>query len=429
MRRSVISRSRVGGWGIAVLAALNLLLWAIVSPENDGREAFTTQFIGEMLSSSALILMSAGVVLVNRPRILEPYFGGLDRMYRMHQSAMTAAIALLLGHFLVVSYGRGIQLGASLGKIALIGLLVEVALALAPRIPLLGKQLRLPYHRWRIIHKFVGVFLIIGVLHTYRVDTLMQHSPAINVYVRTISFTGIGFYLYRELIRPFIQRGTAYRVADARRLNGTVIEASLLPVGKKLSHRAGQFLFVRFAQRGLNEPHPFTISSAPAEDRLRLTVRASGDFTQRMYDRLEAGMPASVEGGYGMFDYRAGGPEQIWIAGGIGITPFLSWLREPSASLDRRIDFFYSARSKEDALFEDEIRQIQARCPSLRVHSAYSNRDGHLTVEKVVETAGSPVEKDIYLCGPPVMMEAFIGGLRRMGTPASRIHYEEFNFR
>lgn len=429
MHRPMTSKPRLGNNALAGLVAINLLLWAVFPPANDGREAFATQFIGEILSTSALLLMSAGIVLVNRLRFLEPFFGGLDRMYLSHKSAMTAAIVLLLGHFLIVSYGRGINLGASLGKIALIGLLIEVALALAPRIPLLGRHLRLPYHRWRLVHKFVGLFLIIGVLHTYRVDTLMQHSAAINRYVRVISFLGIAAYLYQELIRPLLQRGAAYKVADVRRMNGTVIEVTLKPEQQKLLHRPGQFLFVQFDGHQLGEPHPFSISSAPADDRLRLTVRASGDFTQRMYDCLEAGLTARVQGGYGMFDYRTGGAEQIWIAGGIGITPFLSWMRYLDDRLDCRVDFFYSVRSKEDALFEDEILQSQARHPSFYAHIFYSNRDGHLTLEKIISEVGSPTQKDIYLCGPPVMMETFISGLRNLGTPAARIHYEEFNFR
>ncbi|MFZ8991027.1 MAG: SUMF1/EgtB/PvdO family nonheme iron enzyme, partial [Pseudohongiellaceae bacterium] len=76
------------------------------------------------------------------------------------------------------------------------------------------------------------------------------------------------------------------------------------------------------------ESHPFTISSAPAEDVLRLTIKASGDFTRALHQTLKAGDGAIVMGAYGMFDYKTGRPDQIWIAGGIGLTPFLAFIRD-----------------------------------------------------------------------------------------------------
>jgi predicted ferric reductase len=272
--------------------------------------------------------------------------------------------------------------------------------------------------------------LIVGVIHTYRVDILMQHTPVVNLYVRVLSYAGVALYLYKELLQPLVQRGRAYVVSDARRLNGTVLEVTLRPEQQKLSHRPGQFLFVRFGgDKVLGESHPFSISSAPAGDELKLAVRASGDFTQYMYDHLKPGTAARVDGGYGLFDYRLGGPRQIWVAGGIGVTPFLSWIRDFDGRGEREIDFFYSVRAENDALYEDEIRQAQARQPSFCAHVFYTNRDGHLTVDKIAEISGGVAGREIYLCGPYVMTEALTHGFRKLGAQANKIHYEEFNFR
>jgi len=422
-------RSNLGNWFIGGLVALNFLLWLLLPPPNDGREHFTTQYLGEMFSTGALILMSAGIVLANRLNLLEPFFGGLDRMYRSHKSLATLAITFLLLHFLIVSIGRGVSLGVSLGKIALIGLLVSGFLALAPRIPFLGGYIRLPYHRWRIIHKFTGVFLIVGVLHSYRIDNLMQHSAPIDAYIRTISFAGVAAYLYRELVHPFMQKGYAYIVEDARRLNGTVLEIALRPQTRRLAHRAGQFLFVRFSERGLGEPHPFTISSSPNSELVKLAVRASGDFTQDLYRRLTPETEARLEGGYGRFDYRLGGERQVWVAGGIGVTPFLSWMRSFDGSLDRKVDFFYSIRSEEEALYVDEIRAVEACHPSFGAHVHLSNRDGRLDGEKIGRICGDLSGREVYLCGPFPMTMALIEQLRKLGVKRDHIHYEEFNFR
>lgn len=105
----------------------------------------------------------------------------------------------------------------------------------------------------------------------------------------------------------------------------------------------------------MSEPHPFTISSSPKEKNLRFTIRIAGDYTQYLYNHLRPGVIAVVEGGYGMMDYRRGGKEQIWIAGGIGVTPFLSWIRDMPQESGHDIDFFYTVRTKDEALFLSEI--------------------------------------------------------------------------
>lgn len=72
--------------------------------------------------------------------------------------------------------------------------------------------------------------------------------------------------------------------------------------------------------------HPFTVAGASSDGGLRPIIRSQGRDTSRMYDRLQPGLSATVTGPYGMFDFTLGHAQQIWIAGGIGIAPFLSWL-------------------------------------------------------------------------------------------------------
>src|SRR4030095_14199882 len=195
--------------------------------------------------------------------------------------------------------------------------------------------------------------------------------------------------------------------------------------------RAGQFLFVRFpGNQALNQSHPFTISSAPHEDVLRLTIKASGDFTRDLFAKLKPGMDATVEGAYGLFDYKTGGQKQIWIAGGIGLTPFLSFVRAMDATLNHDIDFYYTVRHKDEALFTDDIEAAAKRNPRLKAHVRCSATDGSLTIDEIVKnTDGSVKEHHIYMCGPLPMVQAFEQKFLALGVPAGNIHFEEFNFR
>jgi predicted ferric reductase len=195
--------------------------------------------------------------------------------------------------------------------------------------------------------------------------------------------------------------------------------------------RAGQFLFVHFPQdRILSESHPFTISSAPHEDVLRLTIKASGDFTRYLFSNLKPNVDAVIDGAYGMFDYKTGGQKQIWLAGGIGVTPFLSFIRDMNGSLAHDIGFYYTVRHPEEALFVDEIKAATDRNPRLKAHIRFSATEGSLSIDHILKnTNGAITDYHVYMCGPLPMIQAFEKKFLELGLPPNQIHYEEFNFR
>ena len=201
-----------------------------------------------------------------------------------------------------------------------------------------------------------------------------------------------------------------------------------VPIKKQ---RAGQFLFVHFPQdKVLSESHPFTISSAPQEDVLRVTIKASGDFTRYLFVNLTPTMDAVIEGAYGLFDYKTGGQKQIWLAGGIGVTPFLSFIRDMNGSLEHEVDFYYTVRHLEEALFVDEIKAADERNPRLRTHIRFSATEGSLTIDHILKnTNGNIGDYHVYMCGPLPMIQAFEKKFLELGLPQHQIHFEEFNFR
>jgi predicted ferric reductase len=149
-----------------------------------------------------------------------------------------------------------------------------------------------------------------------------------------------------------------------------------------------------------------------------------------MQQHIKPEMKAVVTGPYGRFNYKTGGQKQIWIAGGIGVTPFLSWLRDMDERLDHEIYFFYICKRKDDAIFWSEFEQAAATRPSFHSHLQLSSQDGRITPGQIADmSGGSIVGKDIYLCGPEALTKAFSQQFRDMGIPASQIHYEEFNLR
>lgn len=431
-RVATISRRQVGRTVVVGVPVVNAGLWLLFPPEDvDGRSGFARQMLGEFIGATVVILFAATLLLATRARWLEPWFGGLDKMYRVHREAGVVGFMLLVAHAALTPWRLTSAGGVPAGLLAFVGLTVMVALSVGPRVPVLRRVFAISYGRWRLTHRLIGFFFIISLAHMLLVDAVVRTSPVPFTLLMAAYVVGIIAFLYSLLLARFVRRRRPYVVESVSPLNRTTVEIGFRSRrGKPLPYRSGQFVFVTFRRRGLREPHPFTVSSAPHEALLRLTIKATGDFTRRLYERIEPGVKATIEGSYGMMDYRHGRRDQLWIAGGIGVTPFLSWCRDLTADTSRNIDFVYTVREPEDALFWDEIESVARLNPQLRPHLHISSEDGTLTVPGIMSKTNSDLTgRDVYMCGPVRMVDALEAGLRATGVPSASIHFEEFSFR
>jgi predicted ferric reductase len=442
-----MTKNQLGNYVIAGFVAFHVILWLVFRPPAAGfaviggalppypYQSFPQpdlEMFAEMLSSTGVLLMACGLILSNKPRALERYFGGLDKMYTTHKTVAIIAVLLIIVHELVVPKAGLNGPGIWFAWLAFFCIIVVVLITLGPRVPLLSGFLTgFSYSGWRKIHRYMGVFFIFAFLHMMMVQPMILLSPVLAGWILFVWAVGIGAYLYKQFLWKRLRPHAEFTVEQVNKLNGTTLEIRMKAKGGgKLDYRAGQFTFVYFDGDPLfTEPHPFTISSAPAQDEVILSIKASGDWTQHLHVALKPGAAAYLDGPYGMLNYKTGVQQQLWIAGGIGVTPFMSWIRDFSGEGQHQIDFFYAVSHPGEAIFVDEILLGAARNPHFKPHITASSQDGRLTLPKIVETTGPVKGKDVYLCGPIVMILAFREALRKQGVPAANIHYEEFNFR
>ena len=190
----------------------------------------------------------------------------------------------------------------------------------------------------------------------------------------------------------------------------------------------GQFAMIYLEGKDGWHRHPFTIASAPDEGIVRVTVKALGDYTSRLSEIIEPGMPAVIGGPHGRFSHVRGTDHQIWIAGGVGVAPFLSWLRALDTHPSRHVDFFYTTDGP--APFADEITTITEQHPGLRTHLIDTRVDGRLTTDQVLAAVGAdPAELSVFMCGPAAMVQSFQSAFRAAGVRGRRIHREYFDWR
>jgi predicted ferric reductase len=433
-RSPVAGSGRAGVGTLVAVAIAYAVLWVLARPSGQplGR------FVGELCGAEAVLLFSCSLVLTTLLTPIERAFGGLDRVAVWHRRAAVGGVLLLIPHVALVSSAPdkyATSFGHALGDVALIGLLVLVVWALAPSLRAarwpgpVRRLARASYERWLTVHRLTGLFVIVATVHGAIVDPVMRQSAVLRVAFLIVGAVGAIAYLYREFIARYVVPIYDYTVADVRRPNDTTLDVALAPVHKQLTFAPGQFVALSVGGSGGWQRHPFSVSSSPSDRELVLTIKSSGDYTRDLYDQLRPGVPAKLAGPFGGFDYRAGGHDQIWIAGGIGVTPFLSWIRSIDGRFDRQVDFFYSVAHAEDAVHLDEIRGAADRHPSLRVHLVRTDTEGQLTPDAVMHAATRESDPSVYMCGPPPMMHAFSNGLRKLGVPAGRIRWEEFDVR
>jgi predicted ferric reductase len=429
-----IRQSWIGPAALGTTAAGYLALWLAARPPGEP----TGRFVGELSGAEAVLLMCCSLVLATLVPFIERAFGGLDRVAVWHRRAAAAGFVLLVPHVAFITSSPDpyeTTLGHGLGDVALAGLLLLVLWALAPGLRAarwpgpIRALARTSHEKWLSAHRLTGLFVAVALVHAAIVAPTLRASTVLRATFIVVGVIGVGAYAYRELLARFFVPIHDYTVASVRRLGERTIAIALDAARTPVAFTPGQFVVLAFGGPTAWRRHPFSISSAPSDRRLEVTVKASGDDTAQLVHALRPGVPAKVAGPFGGFDYRRGGPEQIWIAGGIGVTPFMSWLRSLDDTFDRDVELFYSVREPDEAVYRDEIEAAVERHRSIRTHFVFTDTDPGLTAEDVLLSVPAGSAPWIYMSGPPPMMKALAHGFRQRGVPPGHVRFEEFGGR
>ena len=386
-----------------------------------GRNA--VPLFSQYLGMTAIIAMAISQLIATRWWGVERLFGPLDKSYRLHKWLGLWALAATFLHDTIDADIEGSQARTALGEIAetageigLNGLLILVLITVATFIP---------YHLWKWTHRFIGVFFLLSAFHYLFIEKPFFNTDPLGLYMGLVCVFGLIAYAYTSAPR-WIRPARSYRVEQLEK-QGDALAVTLTPKGRPLKHRAGQFCFVSFAGLGMSEPHPFTLSAAPAEDgRLRMSIGPLGDYTIRLMSRLETGADARVEGAFGDFTMPKG--HQIWVAAGIGITPFAAMAGTIKAE-DGPITLFYSVKDRSRAAHLHELETVAEQHENFQLILRETSTEGRLQPSDVIDHSGSLKGKHVLYCGPGTFRKALWEHLRNHQLSARRFHYELFEIR
>ncbi len=183
----------------------------------------------------------------------------------------------------------------------------------------------------------------------------------------------------------------------------------------------------------------FSIASAPFEDDLMIATRMRDTAFKRVLGKAELGLKVKIEGPSGSFTLsRKTEKPAVFLAGGIGITPFLSMIRQAThEQTPHQIYLFYSNRRPEDAAFLELLSAVPKENPKFHLiatmaemdksHREWRGETGFINKDMLAKNMTSLQGPTYYLAGPPAMVAAMRQMLIEAGGDEDDIRTEEFS--
>lgn len=434
-------RARVPALVATALGLVPALVWA----GTQGAAALSLRGLGMMAGLAGAGLFAVSLLLMLRLAVLDRLFYGLGHVQRVHHLLGTAAFLAALLHplalALAVLLAREGERRAALrllwpdpssgvvfaGWASLLLFVVFFVVTVAPRVP---------YRAWRAVHRASGLAVAAMVWHL----AAAGDGSVSSVVVLALVLVGVLGYLHRLLVEDPPRRGLRYRIAAVSHRGRDVVDLELEPIGppggrggpagQALRFDPGQFVYLALrdspAYRACGELHPYTLTGRPDDPRLHLSIKALGDCTRHVQE-VSPGVEAIIQGPFGgLFPASSRSRPQVWIAGGIGITPFLGRAaRVEDTAASPSIHVVYAAHDASAALYLDDLLTLASGRGNMRVHTIFEDKDGLPTAAAIEARVGTLEGRDFMIAGPSPMIATLRKELRARGVPAAHIHTEQ----
>jgi predicted ferric reductase len=440
---------------IILLYAALVFVPAIVAGRMTGEEGLFSHFsmtkAADLAALIAIAILSMQFVLSARIRWIEKPFG-LDRVMLFHRIMAISALGVLLMHPLLLAADPGSEDGWRLlyafsfkgeGWIIIIGKATLAALLATAAVSLFRLSFKVKYERWLRLHDLFALCVISGgFIHSFLIGPHVNGNVVMETLWVAYALVALGALVYNRWIRAAVLTARAYRVFDVKQETDSVWTLTLTAPGNGpvYDYLPGQFHLITLYRAGeaRHEQHPFTISSSPSgRTGISSSIKESGDYTVTI-GKTVPGDRAALLGPFGRFSYALYPSERnlVFIAGGIGITPFMSMVRHMRDTGDLRdVLLLYGNRKEKDIAFRKELEEIAAKgVPRLRMVHVLNEADGnwtgergHITSELIKKECKSLDGRVFYLCGPPIMMMGLLKSLKKAGVKRGKIRYERFS--
>lgn len=379
-----------------------------------------------------IVFMGFTLTMSSRIKFIEKFIGGMDKMMKAHHLIGMVSFLLIIHHPLLL-----VVKSIALNSVALTYLvpgsdtsynlgIFSLYILLLSLISILF--LKLPYNIFKNTHQFLGLSFLLAGAHALTIGSDIGNNLPLKVWVAAWIILGLFGSIYIIFLYKYLGPKYNFFVTSIKRI-GDVIHIDLKVLDKDFYYEPGQFCFISFHQSDIsNESHPFTLSSSESDGKqIRVSAKILGDYTLTL-THLKKDARATVFGPYGHFGKGVQKSDrQIWIAGGIGITPFVSMIVEAVKNPAMKILLIYVVRENENDLFLEEIPQSIKAAEHILFVPWNTKNQSRPTASKILDIAPDLSDAEIFMCGPNTMMDNLRKQFSDLSISPQRIHTESFS--
>lgn len=386
--------------------------------------------LGKLAGLIGFLFLSLLIFSGDTARYFDRFFG-MDKIIKFQRKFALFTMVFILAHpiFFILS-GQTIFFlvpnfsvpPLALGTIAFyIFMAVMVASAVYKRIS---------YNFWQYIHIFTYFLFGFSLYHAFYLGSDSGHRLVRAIYLFLLAAVALGA-IYRISYKLKQRRAGKFYVASVKNETQEVFTLTL-KTEKKFVFRAGQFCFLRLNRDKLYARHPFSLASSPREAELRFAVKIQGRFTRALL-KLKPGDEVIVDGPFGIFTAEDRAKDLVFIAGGVGIAPFISMIRKSLADKkNQKVVLLYGTRKTADLIYRQELDDIkEAWFAKVYVLSNDSSglamsEAGHIN-QKIIEKYVSNIDNSLfYICGPESMKKSLKEILKKLKVNKQNVMVEDF---
>ena len=290
---------------------------------------------------------------------------------------------------------------------------------------------KMSYETWWIIHIYTYIAIAASFMHQVLNGQMFVGHPLNRLYWTALYILMAAAVIVYRIGYPLVRSLRVGLVVEKVVVEGPGL-ISVIMRGrnvKLLKAEGGQFFSWRFFTRGhFLMSHPYSLSAAPSDKYLRITIKDLGDHS-RATQHIRPGTRVFVEGPYGAFTAgRATRPHLVMVGGGVGITPIRALMEEFKSGVN--IDVFYRVSRREELILVDELDYLVNQSNGLvRVHYLVGSRkDYPMDADFIKAYVPRAADSDFYICGPEALVATVRKAAEDLGVPKNRFHDEDFAF-
>ncbi|MFC7368361.1 ferric reductase-like transmembrane domain-containing protein [Vreelandella zhaodongensis] len=435
---SPITRSALGWGSLYCLLALLPIGWLLLSPPAP------RSWLGEtavLLGALALSIMALQALVSGR----HAWFAhpvGFDNVLQFHRQVGIGALFLVIAHPVALFIAHPSLLHFVDPRDETLRALMLMALLGASVILIISslwrKRFGLSYERWRLMHGGLALFIVFGGLGHALMAQRYTEGIVTSAGLALLILLPASLVLETRLLRPWRMRRHPWRVVNTTLERGDTTTLTLESTGAhRFAFQPGQFLWITLGDTPWSlQQHPFSLSSSAANSgRITFSAKRLGDFTRQL-PNVTTNTLAFIEGPFGAFTPRSNNSSGlVMIAGGIGITPFMSMLYTFRDQQDRQpIWLIYANPTWQEATFRDTLDDLAKHLNLTLIHVISDPHDGwegevgyvdqSLLARSLPQDTG---QRDYFICGPDPMMDSAEQGLIAQGVAPTNIFSDRFD--